>query len=317
MSDEQPPQPGSGNQPSSGAAPGAGPGAGDQPTQPQPWAVTPEPPTQQHPTSDVPAPDAPTPDAPTPGAPTPGAPRPDAPAPDVTAPHALPAPSYGQGVGYGPGAGPAPAYLPPQNGPGYGPPPAGSGPWTGSPPPGSPPYGSGTRVPGSGGRRALLVAAVAGAVLLVGSAGFAVGRATSHSRTDFVSPAGQAVPGGRLGDGAGGGAGGVPGYGDDFRGQGLAIGQVASVGKASFTMTTRQGSTVTVKTTSSTRVNQSTNGSLSGLKAGDVVLVRGTRNSDGSITASVVVSRPTVGSNGPGNAGTGGQPGGQVDGTTT
>jgi hypothetical protein len=91
----------------------------------------------------------------------------------------------------------------------------------------------------------------------------------------------------------------------------VAVGQVQSVGSTSFTLQTPRG-TLTVQVTSSTRINGATSVKLSTL-AGQVALVQGTQNSDGSVTATSVLTRgaaPGVGQGGGGaGSGTGGSAG--------
>jgi hypothetical protein len=67
-------------------------------------------------------------------------------------------------------------------------------------------------------------------------------------------------------------------------------GTVASKASDSFTVTTRDGSTVTVKVTSSTtyQAKDVTNPTLANVTVGEVIAAQGTRNSDGSLTATVV-----------------------------
>jgi len=67
-------------------------------------------------------------------------------------------------------------------------------------------------------------------------------------------------------------------------------GTVATTSSSSFTITTRDGSTVTVKVTSSTtyEAKDVTSPSLSNVTVGASVAAQGTRNSDGSVTATVV-----------------------------
>jgi hypothetical protein len=59
---------------------------------------------------------------------------------------------------------------------------------------------------------------------------------------------------------------------------------VASVGNGTFTVTSADGTAVTVTTSGSTTVSVTKQGSVSDLKVGDQVVVRGKR-SNGAITA--------------------------------
>jgi Domain of unknown function (DUF5666) len=77
-----------------------------------------------------------------------------------------------------------------------------------------------------------------------------------------------------------------------------AAGTVASKASDSFTLTTRDGTTVTVKVTSSTTYQALgvTSPTLANVTVGATVAAQGTRNSDGSLTATVV----RIGVGGPG-----------------
>ncbi len=59
---------------------------------------------------------------------------------------------------------------------------------------------------------------------------------------------------------------------------------MASVGDGTFTVTSVQGTAVTVTTSSTTKVSVTKSGSVSDLKVGDQVVVRG-KTSNGTITA--------------------------------
>ncbi len=72
-----------------------------------------------------------------------------------------------------------------------------------------------------------------------------------------------------------------------------AVGTVKEKDASSLTLTTRDGSTLVVKVTSSTtyQVVGVTSPTLADVKVGDVVMAAGTRNADGSLSATVVRSR--------------------------
>ncbi len=86
-----------------------------------------------------------------------------------------------------------------------------------------------------------------------------------------------------------------------------AAGTVAEKGADSITLTQRDGTTVVVKVTSSTtyRVGGITSPTLADVKVGDVVTAGGTRDADGSLTATVVQSRAAGELGGPGMGGQG------------
>ena len=81
-------------------------------------------------------------------------------------------------------------------------------------------------------------------------------------------------------------------------------GTVKEKSASSLTLTTRDGSTVVVKVTSSTtyQVAGVTSPTLADVKVGDVVMAAGTRNADGSLDATVVRSHAAGQFGGPGTA---------------
>jgi hypothetical protein len=92
-----------------------------------------------------------------------------------------------------------------------------------------------------------------------------------------------------------------------------AAGTVKEKGTSSLTLTTRDGSSVTIKVSSSTtyQVGGVTTPTLADVKVGDIVMAAGSRNADGSLSASVVRSAPAGRFGGPGDGfgGPGGMPG--------
>ena len=105
----------------------------------------------------------------------------------------------------------------------------------------------------------------------------------------------------------------------------MAAGTVKEKGTSSLTLTTRDGSTVVVKVSSSTtyEVAGITSPTLADVKVGDVVMARGTKGSDGSLTATSIRSHAAGDFGGPdmgggrgghgGRGGDGGFPGGGWD----
>lgn len=85
---------------------------------------------------------------------------------------------------------------------------------------------------------------------------------------------------GGAGSGGGGFSGGVSG-------------QVINLGSNSLTIKVANGSTRTVYYSSSTIINKSVKGAASDLSANQAILVAGTPNSDGSLTASSIDIRPS------------------------
>jgi hypothetical protein len=87
----------------------------------------------------------------------------------------------------------------------------------------------------------------------------------------------------------------------------MAAGTVKEKGTSSLTLTVRDGSTLTVKVTSSTtyQVDGITSPTLADIKVGDVVMASGTKNADGSLSATVVRSHAAGAFGGPGMGGFG------------
>jgi hypothetical protein len=84
-----------------------------------------------------------------------------------------------------------------------------------------------------------------------------------------------------------------------------AAGTVKEKGTSSLTLTIRDGSTVVVKVTSSTtyQVDGITTPTLADIKVGDVVMASGTKNADGSLSATAVRSHAAGDFGGPGMGG--------------
>ena len=84
-----------------------------------------------------------------------------------------------------------------------------------------------------------------------------------------------------------------------------AAGTVKEKGSSSLTLTIRDGSTVVVKVTSSTtyEVDGVTTPTLADIKVGEVVMASGTKNADGSLTATAVRSHAAGDFGGPGMGG--------------
>ncbi len=181
------------------------------------------------------------------------------------------------------------------------------------------PAGGGPRPPRARRRPGMVAVAAVGAGALV-VVGFAAGRVLDGGTTR-TSPTAQQVPAGQgLTDG-GGPAGDGRAGGDGLDDSTMTVGRVTAVDGSTVTLAGRDGST-TVTTSSATSVDGTTGGDLSTLSTGDVVLVRGTRDDDGTWTATAIGTAPPLGrEDGHGADGdlddggrTGGIPGGQDDG---
>jgi hypothetical protein len=195
-------------------------------------------------------------------------------------------------------------------------------------------------------RKAVLGAAGAGAAVLLVGAGFLAGSQlrggddTTRLVSDQSGPMGggygapfgrggqegdQGMPGGQIPGDIDGDANGPQGgaAASSF----VTAGQITAISGSSLTLSTLQGGTAKVTTTSSTTVAGTSGGSLSSLAVGQVVFVAGTKASDGSYLATAIMTRPTRGGGtshgdgvpgGSGADGTGpGSAGGQNSGAST
>ena len=77
-------------------------------------------------------------------------------------------------------------------------------------------------------------------------------------------------------------------------GAGLLSGTVATSDAGSITLNTRDGSSHVVLVTPSTTVSKSVSGSESDVTVGATVIVSGTTNSDGSVSATSIQLRPSA-----------------------
>ena len=138
---------------------------------------------------------------------------------------------------------------------------------------------------------------------LVGVLGFLVGVRVQkrHSGTDTSTAVTS------FGAGTGGGAGrGAGAQGAGGAGGGATVGEVKVIDGAVLYVLDRNGNTVHVSTTSSSRFSKTVDGSVQDIRPGDTVVVQGTKSADGSVEASSV----TIGTGGFGRQG-GGRGGGQ------
>jgi hypothetical protein len=97
-----------------------------------------------------------------------------------------------------------------------------------------------------------------------------------------------------------GGAGFTGARGGMAGGGGFLAGTVAAEDSGSITLDTRDGSSHVVLLTPATTVSKSVTGTLSDVSVGSTIIVSGTTNSDGSVSASLIQLRPaTMGSTTP------------------
>ena len=97
------------------------------------------------------------------------------------------------------------------------------------------------------------------------------------ARGNFSGTTGGNFPGTRTGGVSGGG---------------LLTGTVAAQDSGSITLNTRDGSSHIVLITPNTSVSKSVTGALTDIATGSTVIVSGTTNSDGSVSASSIQLRP-------------------------
>lgn len=76
---------------------------------------------------------------------------------------------------------------------------------------------------------------------------------------------------------------------------GLTAGTIQSIDGDTITVKLRDGSTVTVKTTGSTTVTKSEKSSVSELASGETVIVRGTKDGNGDVSATSIAEGATQG----------------------
>lgn len=129
----------------------------------------------------------------------------------------------------------------------------------------------------------IVLGAVAVAVVIAGAAfwvGISYGKSAAPARGQFGGAGGTfARPGGMMGGRSG-------------TGGGFTAGQILSKDASSITVKMQNGNTAIVLIGSSTEVVKSVTGSAADLSVGENVVVTGTQNSDGSVTAQSVQIRP-------------------------
>lgn len=107
--------------------------------------------------------------------------------------------------------------------------------------------------------------------------------ATTKARTAAVSRFGGAAGAGRTGAGA-----------NAARGNGAVSGQILSATDTGITVKSRDGSSKIVVIGNSTVINKSTAGAKTDLTTDENVMVVGTTNSDGSVTATNINIQPAA-----------------------
>ncbi|HVY72876.1 MAG TPA: hypothetical protein VG984_02415 [Candidatus Paceibacterota bacterium] len=132
---------------------------------------------------------------------------------------------------------------------------------------------------------------IGGTIIIVAVAGasFWSGMAYAHSKTSARGQFGMTQFGGGTRFGMGMGTGGA-----GMRGGGIAQGEIVNATGPNLTIKLQNGSTQLVVLGSSTSVQKSVLGTTSDLTSGQNVIVTGTTNSDGSITAQSVQIRPSI-----------------------
>lgn len=133
---------------------------------------------------------------------------------------------------------------------------------------------------------------ITGVIALVVGAGLGYWGHSAFAATPKTGAAAFAARGGAAGFAGAGGFAGRAG-GNQAAG-GLLTGTVAAKDSGSITLNTKDGSSHVVLTTPDTTVSKSVNGTLSDVAVGSTVIVSGTTNSDGSVSASLIQLRPAM-----------------------
>lgn len=142
----------------------------------------------------------------------------------------------------------------------------------------------------------IIVGAVVVLVIAAGSfyGGMVYGKNQATTSRTMTLPNGQQVPfngtpGGAQGFRGQGQNGGPGGFGEQA---GMTFGTIESVDGNVVTITTRDGAKKTVNVTDTTLIEKNASVSVSDLATGDTVIVSGSDNTDGSITARSVQVAP-------------------------
>lgn len=146
------------------------------------------------------------------------------------------------------------------------------------------------------------------AIIVVGAGGFYGG---TRYESSHLTSAGQLRGTGGAGNFAGGGTGqgrratgtGQGGPGGAGANGGFTTGNIIAADSNSITVQMRDGSSKTVYYSGSTAIGKTAAGSSSDLSNGEGVMITGTANSDGSITAQNIQIRPAQPNPAPGQSG--------------
>ena len=132
---------------------------------------------------------------------------------------------------------------------------------------------------------AIIVAVIFGGTGFYGGMQYANNTAASQKSSRFGGAGSGNFAGMRGGQGRMGGANSNGGF---------VTGQITAVNGSSLTVQSRDGSSKIILYSGSTTVGKSVNGSASDLSTGENVMINGTANSDGSVTAQNIQIRPTT-----------------------
>jgi len=157
------------------------------------------------------------------------------------------------------------------------------------------------------------------AAVLVAALGFIGGVQVQKGEQDDGAASG--LPAGlraAMAGGAGGARGGAPGAGANAGGtadgaSAPTMGEVASKDGSTLYVTDSSGATVKVKTNGNSKVTRTAKGKVSGVHPGDTVVITGSTNANGTVTATQITataSGVSTGGFGGGGTGGGGFPGG-------
>ena len=127
--------------------------------------------------------------------------------------------------------------------------------------------------------------------IIVGAVALIIGLALGYfGSTALAAPAKSTTARGSFAAGAGG----FTRTGGNTAAGGFLTGTVAATDSGSITLNTRDGSSHVVLVTPDTSVSKSVSGTLADVAVGSTVIVSGTTNSDGSVSATLVQIRPAM-----------------------